>query len=142
MKLAGFWVRAAAHGIDFLSWNLVEFALESAITRGFGLDALGEQITGVLLSFLIAYLYYVEVPLRYGTTPGKRIFRIYVVRVDSGEPAARKELVLRLGGYLFSYLAFGCGFLMVLFHPRKIGLHDLIGGTLSIRKERPRKAGS
>lgn len=139
MKYAGFWIRAVAHLIDFLIWNLVEYALESAITGIFGFDAMGEQLVGVTLTLALAYVYYVEIPLRFGTTFGKRIFRIYVVRAESGEPPTRKILVLRLFGYAFSYLALGCGFLMVLFHPRKIGLHDLFGGTLSIRKPGPEK---
>jgi uncharacterized RDD family membrane protein YckC len=134
MKYAGFWIRALAHLVDFVLWNGVEFGLESAITKGFDLPATGEQIVGVVLSLVIAYLYYVEIPIKFGTTPGKRIFNIYVVRFETGEAPGRKVLLLRLIGYVFSYLPIGCGFLMVLFHPRKLGLHDLFSGTASVRK--------
>jgi uncharacterized RDD family membrane protein YckC len=58
-----------------------------------------------------------------------------VVRLNQDQPVSRKVLLLRLIGYVFSYLAIGCGFLMVLFHPRKLGLHDLFSGTASIRKK-------
>jgi uncharacterized RDD family membrane protein YckC len=135
MNYAGFWVRAIAHLVDFLIWNGVEFALEWGITKVLGLSAMGEQVVGVVLSLCIAFLYYVEIPLRFGTTPGKRIFGIRVVRIETGEPPARRILLLRLVGYVISYLPLGCGFLMVMFHPRKLGLHDLVAGTASIRKE-------
>ncbi len=134
MKYAGFWIRTLAHLIDFVIWNGVEFGLESAITKTFALPATGEQIVGVVLTLLIAYLYYVELPMKFGTTPGKKLFHIYVVRLNQDQPVSRKVLLLRLIGYVFSYLALGCGFLMVLFHPRKLGLHDLFSGTASIRK--------
>ena len=134
MKYAGFWIRSLAHLIDFVVWNAVEFALESAITKAFDLPATGEQIVGVVLSLAIAYFYYVEIPLKIGTTPGKKVFNIYVVKFGSGDAPTRKVLLFRLIGYVFSYLLIGCGFLMVLFHPRKLGLHDLFSGTVSIRK--------
>ncbi|MBU6153717.1 MAG: RDD family protein, partial [Bdellovibrionales bacterium] len=142
MRFAGFWIRFLAHLVDFLIWNAVEFALEWGITKMLGLSATAEQIVGVILSLLIACIYYVEIPLNYGTTPGKKIFGIYVVRLASGETPTRKTLVLRLVGYVFSYLVLGCGFLMVLFHPKKLGLHDIFSGTACVRMRRVPKTGA
>jgi|GEM_PF-2664950 len=142
MNFAGFWIRFLAHWVDFVFWNALEYALETAITQGMHLSPIAEQGVGVFLTLLIAYLYYVEVPIRYGTTPGKRIFRIRVWRQSGLGAPGRKQLLLRLVGYVFSYATLGCGFLMVMFHPQKLGLHDLIAGTASLRgKKNPPSGG-
>jgi len=40
---------------------------------------------------------------------------------------------LRWVGYLFALLPLGAGFLMIAFHPRRRGLHDLLAGTYVIQ---------
>ena len=136
MTFAGFWVRFAAHWIDFILWNSVEFGLEWLITNTFGLGGLGEQIVGVVLTLGMVYLYYVEIPVRKGTTFGKRCFGIQVLDRKTGGPLNRKQAVIRTSSYLLSYLLVGAGFTMVLFQPQKLGLHDLIAGTASLRKKK------
>jgi len=137
MNFAGFWIRAVAHLIDFLIWNGVEFGFETLLTKVFDLSSVAEQGVGVVLSFGIAYLYYVELPLRFGTTLGKKLFRIHVVNAVTGGAPSRKTLLVRSVGYLLSYGVLGCGFLMVLFHPQKLALHDLLAKTASIRLKKP-----
>jgi uncharacterized RDD family membrane protein YckC len=136
MILAGFWVRFAAHWIDFILWNAIEFGLEWGITTVFGLGGLGEQIVGVVLTLGMVYLYYVEIPIRRGSTFGKRLFGIQVVDRNTGGPLTRKQAIIRTASYLLSYLLVGAGFTMVLFQPQKLGLHDLIAGTASLRKRK------
>jgi uncharacterized RDD family membrane protein YckC len=133
---AGFWARFGAHWIDFILWNAVEFGLEWGITNLLGLSGLGEQIVGVVLTLVMVYLYYVEVPVRTGTTLGKRALRIYVLDRKTGLPIGRKQAAIRTASYLLSYAIVGSGFTMVLFHPQKLGLHDLIAGTVSIRRKK------
>jgi len=134
MRFAGFWIRFWAHWIDFIAWNAVEYGLEWGITKVLNLDALGEQIAGVALTLLIVYLYYVEIPVRKRTTPGKRLFGVRVFDRNTGMPFSRKQAIVRTASYLLSYAPAGAGFLMVLFHPSKLALHDLIAGTASLRK--------
>lgn len=135
MNYAGFWIRGVASLLDLMAWNLVLYPVEQGFTAALGLSPLGQQITGFGLELVCLYLYYVEVPLKWGTTPGKRVFRIYVVDRLTGEPFSRKQAVKRFLGYLPSYGLIGCGFLMVLFHPQKVSLHDWIAGTLAIRRK-------
>ncbi len=137
MKYAGFWIRFLAHLIDFALWNAAEFALEWGLTLMLGLGGLGEQVLGVMLSFAIVYVYYVEIPVRTGTTIGKRIFGIRVLDRKTGLSFTRKQAILRTVSYLASYGVVGAGFLMVLFHPQKLGLHDLFAGTGSVRDRKP-----
>ena len=136
MSYAGFWIRFCAHIIDFALVNLVELGLEYAICTPLGVSAFAQQIVGVFFSFALAYFYYVEIPIRRGTTLGKQIFEIYVVDEATGKIFSRKQAVIRLCGYLASYAIVGCGFLMAAFHPQKKCLHDLFARTVSIRRKR------
>jgi uncharacterized RDD family membrane protein YckC len=100
-------------------------------------DPLWLQIVNAGLYVLMAFPYYVIGHYRYGTTLGKRPLRVYVVQAGSFERITLKQSVIRFFGYLVSYLPFGAGFLMAAFHPQKRALHDLIAGTVSVRRERP-----
>jgi uncharacterized RDD family membrane protein YckC len=135
MRFAGFWIRFAASILDLALWNLILYPFEQGLTALLGLSPLGQQILGFVLELLCLYLYYVEVPLKWGTTPGKRLFGIYVVDRQTGEPCSRKQAIKRFFGYLPSYGLIGCGFLMVLFHPQKVALHDWIAGTAAVRRK-------
>ncbi len=137
MNYAGFWIRFGAHIIDFVLVNAVELGLEYGISIPLGFSAVLQQVLGVILSLGLCYYYYVELPQKRGTTLGKQVFGIYVVDATTGENFSRKQAVKRLFGYLLSYAIVGCGFLMAAFHPQKRGLHDLIAGTVSIRKKKP-----
>jgi uncharacterized RDD family membrane protein YckC len=136
VRYAGFWIRFAAHLIDFVLLNLVEIALEYAISLPLGLGAVTQQVIGVILSFALCYLYYVEIPMRRGTTLGKQVFGIYVLDASTGFNFTKKQAVIRMFAYLLSYAIVGCGFLMAAFHPQKRGLHDLIAGTVSVRRKK------
>ena len=131
---AGFWVRALAHLIDFVLVNGVELGLEYGISTPLHVSALTQQIIGVVLTLGLSYWYYCVYQVRTGTTVGKKVFRIYVINEKTGEYLSRKQAVIRLVGYIGSYLMIGCGFLMAAFHPQKKAFHDLLAGTVSIRK--------
>ncbi len=135
---AGFWIRALAHLIDFFIWNVLELAIEYGITWPLNLNTVWQQVISVIATLVIPYLYYVEWPVRKGTTFGKAWFGIRVVDSATGSPMNRSQAVRRLYAYLISYALLGCGFLMVAFHPQKRGLHEWISGTHSIRSGRMR----
>jgi uncharacterized RDD family membrane protein YckC len=135
---AGFWIRALAHLIDFFIWNVLELAIEYGITWPLNLNTVWQQVISVIATLVIPYLYYVEWPIRKGTTIGKSWLGIRVVDSATGSPMTRSQAVRRLYAYLISYALLGCGFLMVAFHPQKRGLHEWISGTHSIRSGRMR----
>ena len=131
---AGFWIRSVAHLIDFILVNGAEFALEYGISTPLHLSAFVQQVIGVGFSIGLAYWYYCRYQVRTGTTFGKRIFGIYVVDRNTGEFLSHKQALIRLVGYIGSYLMLGCGFLMAAFHPEKRAFHDLVAGTVSVRR--------
>ena len=136
MIYAGFWIRFGAHVIDFVLVNAIELGLEYGISLPLGLNAVAQQVIGVILSIGLCYYYYVELPQKRGTTLGKQVFGLQVIDVKTSQNFTRKQAVIRLIGYLFSYAIVGCGFLMAAFHPQKRALHDLMAGTVCVRKKK------
>ena len=82
-----------------------------------------------ILELFIYFGYFAYFHSKTGITPGKRVFKIQVLSETTGSPLTLKRSVIRSVSYVLSALPFGCGFLMVLFHPKKRALHDLIAGS-------------
>lgn len=86
----------------------------------------------VFLRGALSLFYYTWGHFRYGTTPGKWIFKIYVVSLEGLRPLTLQQSFVRTMSYLASYATFCCGFVMVIFNPQKRALHDLLAKTVSI----------
>ena len=128
---AGFWRRLLAWLLDSL-WM-------TAVAVGASYLAGGPRtVPGGLVLSGVAGLLAVVVPLlgwsRWGTTPGKRLLRLYVCPLEGGVGVGFGKALLRWVGYLLSACLFGLGFLMIGFSAAKRGLHDLVAGTYVGRK--------
>lgn len=71
---------------------------------------------------------------RGGQTPGMKPFRLYVVRDSDGGPIGGGQAFLRLLGYWVNGIAFYIGFIWVFVDARRRGWHDLIAGTLVVKR--------
>jgi uncharacterized RDD family membrane protein YckC len=69
-----------------------------------------------------------------GQTPGMRQFQLYVVRDRDGGPISSGQAVMRLIGYWIDGVVFYLGFIWILIDSRKRGWHDLIAGTVVIKR--------
>jgi uncharacterized RDD family membrane protein YckC len=147
-RYAGFWIRLVADIIDTLILSVAAWFLELMLlglvyfvgryNKPFN-DAFNPfflQVFNGVLYLLLAIPYFVWGHYRYGTTLGKRPFRIYVVSHSNHLPISLFQSWMRCFGYLVSYLPFGVGFIMAAFQPEKRALHDLMAGTVSISKEK------
>ena len=87
-----------------------------------------------LLSVAAGILYYGWFYKNRGATPGKMLFRLRVVDVESGSNIGYGKTVLRqyLGAFV-CMLTLGIGYLIIPFRADKRGLHDFIAGTQVIR---------
>ncbi len=153
---AGFWRRFGAHVVDTVILNLGAWLGEMAIFGGMYLvylalakssgaavkpfdDAFSSmtvQIVNACFYLVLCIPYFVWGQVRYGATPGKRLFGIYVVSAKTFSPMTLRQSAIRFASYLVSYLPMGCGFLMAAFNPERRALHDLIAGTVSVIKKR------
>jgi uncharacterized RDD family membrane protein YckC len=153
---AGFWPRFFADFLDsllldliaalsvlalmgLLYWVRVIFLKSDDTIGGFwaaGVDSIWMQGAVVLSRGLFSLIYFIGLTSQFGTTLGKRLFRIYVLSAQTGEKLSIRQSGVRCLAYLSSYATFGMGFVMVAFHPEKRGLHDLIAGTICVVKQK------
>ena len=151
VRYAGFWIRFVAEVIDSLILTLAAWLLQLLVVgiyswvrklAGDGVEfpfstprgAFVLQLINAVIYTILAAVYYTIAHYRYGTTLGKKPLGIYVVNHENLEWISLKQSVVRTFGYILSYLPFLIGYLMAAFHPEKRALHDLIAGTVSIRR--------
>lgn len=67
-----------------------------------------------------------------GQTLGMQAWRIRVENAD-GSTISVYQSVMRFFAAILSLLLFGLGYLMILFNPARLSLHDKISGTVVVR---------
>lgn len=131
---ARFFPRFCAYVLDWFTLYTVGMLLSSALGW-----TLPEKVTPeVILSptFLkiaamdlaISFAYTVFFVGSSGATPGKFMMGLRVISA-ADERIGYGRAMIRWGGEYVSRLTFGIGHLMVIWHPERRALHDLIAGT-------------
>ncbi len=145
---AGFWRRLAAYALDyalqFLATTLAAFLIGgvAGLTIAFSGSTVDPKSAANLLviplqviSLLMSWLYFTLCEASsWQATLGKRALRLRVTDLEGG----RLNWARANGRYwskLLSGLILGIGFLMIAFTERKQGLHDMIAGTLVVRRD-------
>jgi uncharacterized RDD family membrane protein YckC len=121
--VAGFWIRLAAFVVDAVWINLV------LILVAFILPGSVQSLVGGILGIFLG----IGVPIvgwgHFGTTPGKRLFGLWVCTTEGEVGLGYGRAALRWVGYLLSFLLAGIGFVLIGLTPTKRGLHDHLAGT-------------
>lgn len=134
---AGFWLRLVAFIIDRLILGVVGYALGFALGFVYASvsgGANGSQILGYAITIVFTWLYYAGFESsKYQATFGKRIVGIYVTdmvsnRISFGTATARHF------SKIISWATLTIGFLMILWTPKRQGLHDKIAKTLVVKR--------
>lgn len=114
-------------------------ALEKKVERleATGLLSLLWQVADELgIGFGWAGLYFTFFVVRWrGRTPGKRLLRLRIVRLD-GKPLGLWSSFNRFGGYAASIFTGLLGFAEMFWDPNRQALHDRIAGTVVIHETR------
>ena len=138
--LAGFWVRLAAYLVDSAILSVIFFPLFFVLGMLIqpSSSSPGGVVTGVYLLFQLVLAaiglgYILYFWSKSGATPGKKLLRLKIVRIDGVQPIGLGTAGMRVVGYFVSSLIFCIGFLMIGFSSDKRGLHDLIAKTRVIR---------
>jgi len=130
MEYAGFWRRVAAALIDGLLVGVVLWIVTS-ILSGAGDDS---GVIGALVSFVASYGYYAGMESSsYQATVGKIALGIQVTDLSGDRISFGRALGRNLAEIL-SALILLIGYIMVAFTEKKQGLHDMIAGTLVVKK--------
>ena len=69
----------------------------------------------------------------FSTTVGKRVFGLYVQRPDGSRVGLLRALARHFAEYA-SFLLFCIGYIMIGLSANKRGLHDLICGTVVVKR--------
>ena len=142
VQFGGFWIRFAAYIIDGLV--LAAVALPIGFIYGFiygflpleGQDpyALGASLGAGLITFVVYVAYFVGFWARGGATLGMRLLGLQVVRDADGGPITVGKAGIRYVGFVISALVLYIGLIWAAFDSRKRGWHDLMAGTVVIRR--------
>lgn len=139
--------RFAAYFLDglvvaalYLLMSLVAFVPLLVVGRADGGrsdDAAGLAVAFILffiLAFGVALAYFPYFWQKSGQTPGMRLFRLQVVRDRDGGTLGWGAAWLRLLGLYVAATVFYLGFIWVFVDKRRRGWHDLIAGTVVIKR--------
>jgi uncharacterized RDD family membrane protein YckC len=134
----GFWLRFAAHFIDWILANIIGFS--AGFVLGFAMGVAGETDEKVL-NFMGSIVGVVGVWLYYAlfessskqATPGKLACG-FVVTDMNGNRISFGRATGRYFGKIISALILFIGFIMCAFTERKQCLHDMLAGCLMYKK--------
>ena len=127
----GFWLRAAAVGIDWAFIVGVQLTLGLLLRFLWGRAPHGSRVlqaAGAAFEWLFPFVYSVLFHWLFGQTMGKILLRIRVVAVD-GDPLTLGVSVRRVLAWMLSFVIFGLGHLLAAARVDKRALHDLLAGT-------------
>lgn len=106
--------------------HLVEY-LTSAVA-GDRVSVSEHRLLAVVSLVAWTFLYFAYSLAAGGRTLGMSVVGLRVVRRDGGDVGARHAIV-RVLALPFSFLLLGLGLLLILVHPDRRALHDLVAGT-------------
>ena len=138
----GFGERLLAYIVDVLIagalvWILIIVAgvlVAGAVATNSPGAGIGGGLIAVLGILVVSLGYFPWFWARGGQTPGMRLFHLRVVRDRDGGPLSGGQAFLRLIGYWINRLVLYIGFVWIFVDKRKRGWHDLIAGTVVVKK--------
>jgi uncharacterized RDD family membrane protein YckC len=144
---AGFWVRVLAATADVfllfaVAWPVRLLVGSAIVDAGMRIRMsthqilMGRRLILIALGLAIGWVYRAGMESsRHQATLGKMAMRLKVVDLGGRRLSLGRATARHFSKFL-SLLSFGIGYLMVGFDEQKRSLHDLIAGTLVIRRER------
>jgi uncharacterized RDD family membrane protein YckC len=160
-EYAGFWIRAFAYIIDGIILGIVTTVLwlivlaiaaaigvGAAATSGVGADGTISEseaaVIGVgilaaitflgIMTLVVTVLYFVLLWVKRGGTLGQTLLGMRIAREADGAPIGWGTAIVRYVMMLISFWIFYLGVIWVAFEPRKRGWHDMVAGTVVVRR--------
>jgi uncharacterized RDD family membrane protein YckC len=134
---APFALRCGALLIDYIVLVLI-MAFSTMIARliGGGARMAGgtAERVGIILTLVMAVIDLGLLAGLTGRSIGKWITGLRIERISGGPPGILRAFLRHFIGYPLSLLPFGLGFLIVTVSPSGRSLHDLIAGTIVVRR--------
>lgn len=129
---AGFWLRVLALTIDEFILVIITFILLQAI-KYFASVNLAQNLLYILLFYeLLDYNYYTLFWVYSGQTPGKRIMKTKLIKVD-GTVFTYKDAFIRYWIWMIGVALLGIGYLWIAWDKNKQGWNDIASKTYVIK---------
>jgi uncharacterized RDD family membrane protein YckC len=149
VQYAGFWLRVLSHLVDWLLLGMVRGAITLPFIGIIGIGAFGSDLeynpamlfmvllavaAAMFFAFVTGWLYYafMESSSKQATV-GKIVVRLRVTDINYSRITFARASA-RYFGRILSGLLLGVGFLMAAFTQQKQTLHDIIAGTLVLKR--------
>lgn len=144
MEYAGFWWRVFASVVDSVVFLLIDGFIGRAVYgpyysffayygASFYEPFVGpaDFMLNILLPFVVTILFW----LQCGATPGKMVIGARIVDAKTGRLPTFGQCIGRYLAYILSAIPLCLGFIWVAFDKRKRGWHDMLAGTVVVRKK-------
>ena len=137
---AGFWIRFGAIVLDWIILGIINITISSLYLWFFQTENRFEWEDGAyvttpnIINAFISWLYFAGLESsKYQATLGKQMVKIYV----TDEAGGRISFLRATGRYFSKFISamiLFIGFIMAAFTAKKQALHDIIAGTLVLKK--------
>jgi len=126
-QYAGFWIRFLAYILDGLILGIPTIIVSLVLVLVTKIPSLQYLVSLVMIVVIV----YMDGTL--GGTPGKLILGLRIVN-EQGKYIGVPMAILRYIGRILSAIILWIGFLMIVWDPKKQGLHDKIAKTYVVKK--------
>ena len=132
---AGFWLRLIAYVVDLVVvlciTSIVNTLSQNYLNNGYELPLIKESISYAIVYFL----YFVLMTYFFAQTLGKMIMKIRV-EDNKGQGIKLADVLFReVVGRLLNMATFNILYIMIIFMPKKKGVHDLIADTVVVKED-------
>lgn len=135
-RLAGFWMRFWAYLLDWLIIGSINGILIYPVFRALDVSLNNSSYFSAvaIATALTFYLYFVLMTKYLGQTLGKMVFGLRVIQIDGGKLSWSTILFREWIGRFISGTVMMLPYLVVAFHPKKKGIHDLFADTTVVHE--------
>ena len=135
-EYAGFWSRLGATLVDTVLLFLLTMPVMFLVYGELYWDSDDFILGGwdVILNWICPLLATVTFWIYRSATPGKIVFGLEVLDMKTGSKLTVSTSIIRYFSYYLSAIPLCLGFIWICFNSKKQGWHDLIAGTIVVKK--------
>ena len=107
----------------------------SSVTQSFFTDIALMMTVSIGIGFILTLIYWVFLTIQFGATPGKKIFNLQIIDIESKElPSVGKLIIRELPGRMIGGLLLAIGYIMIFLTDKNQALHDKFANTVVVEK--------
>jgi uncharacterized RDD family membrane protein YckC len=132
LRKAGFWLRVSALTIDEIILVTLTYVLLQLMQPLISIELLHSMWFIILFYEFLDYNYYTLFWVFGGQTPGKKILKTKLIKVD-GSNFTYRDAFIRYWSWMIGVALLGIGYFWIAFDTNKQGWNDIAAKTYVIR---------